>query len=67
MKNSLQKIGIALVGLGVVGAFVMTRAASFNQMNVLLHSATLPLDLSAELGGLVLILLHAAFAISSRT
>ncbi len=58
----LLRIGIALLGLGLLGTFLMARAASFHHMDMLLHAGPLPLNWVAELGGLTLIMLHAWFA-----
>ncbi len=66
LRRDLPRIGVALVGLGVLVTFVAARAASFHHMDALLRSGPLPLNWVAELGGLVLILLNAWLAGRSR-
>ena len=62
LRRLLRRIGIALLGLGVLGTFVVARAASFHQIDALLYSGPLPLNWVAELGGITLITLNAWLA-----
>jgi hypothetical protein len=56
----------AVIGLGVVGTFVVVRAASFHHVDLLLRSGPLPLNIVLELGG-ILVLAVSAYRAAQRT
>lgn len=61
-RSVLRRIAVALVGLGVLGTFVVMRAASFHHVDMLLHGGPLPLNWVVELGSVLLIAVSAWFA-----
>lgn len=66
LRRVLFRIGLALVGMGLLISFVVARAASFHHIDGLLRSGPLPLNLVAEIGSLVLIAMNAWAAGRSR-
>ena len=44
LRHVLLRIGVALLGLGILVTFVMSRAASFHHMDALLHTGRLALN-----------------------
>jgi hypothetical protein len=66
LRRVLFRVGIALLGLGVLGTFVVARAASFHHLDALLHSGPLALNWWAEFGGTSLVALNAVAAGKSR-
>jgi len=67
MRRVLPRIGVALLGLGVLVTFVVARAASFHHMDALLHTGPLALNWWAEFGGISLIALNAWAAGRARS
>jgi hypothetical protein len=59
LRRVLFRIGVALLGLGVLCTFVVARAASFHHMDALLHAGPFALNWWAEFGGISLISLNA--------
>jgi hypothetical protein len=59
LRRVLVRIGIALLGLGVLIAFVVARAASFHHMDTLLNAGPFALNWWAEFGGIALIVVNA--------
>jgi len=49
----------AVLGLGVVGTFVVVRAASFHHVDLLLRAGPLPLNIVLELGGIIVLAISA--------
>ena len=66
LRRVLFRVGIALLGLGVLGTFVVARAASFHHLDALLHSGPFALNWWAEFGGTSLVALNAVAAGKSR-
>lgn len=66
LRRILSRIGVALLGLGVLCAFVVARAASFHHMDALIHNGPFALNWWAEFGGITLIALNAWVAGQSR-
>ena len=66
LRHVLHRIGIALLGLGILVTFVVTRAASFHHMDALLHTGPLALNWWAEFGGISLIAVNAWVAGRTR-
>lgn len=55
LRRVAARIAGPLLGLAVIAAFVVVRAASFHHVDLLLHGGPLPLNLVLELGGIVLV------------
>ena len=59
LRRVLHRIGVALLGLGVLVTFVVVRAASFHHVDALLHTGPWALNWWAEFGGTALIAVNA--------
>lgn len=61
MRGALRRIGVALLGFGLLLGFVAVRAVGFHHFDALLHTDVLGAQMNwvLELGGISLILLNA--------